>query len=423
MTPRASVLVPTFDNGGSILSGACLTPDRPGPFISPSDSFSSAPSTPLRVTHAVLSLDVGGLERVVLELVRAGRARGHTMSVVCLERPGALADRAVALGATVRSADKPAGIRPAVVGRLAGVFRELRPDVVHSHQLGALLYAGPAARRAGVPVVVHTEHGQHYAHSRKARWLGRFATRYARRVFGVSADIVNEVVRCGVAPAGKVASAVNGIDVGRFAAADGAAVRSELGVRPDEFLVGTVGRLAEIKRQDVLLRGFARLLEKVPGARLVLVGGGPEREALEGLARDLGIADRSTFAGVRDRPEEFLAAMDAFALTSRSEGTPLAVLEAWAAGKPVVASAVGGIPELVRDGETGILFPPGDSNALAERLVRLANDPAVRTRLGKAGRDRAAAQFDVGVMAAGYEGHYRSLLPRTGDAGPCASSP
>ncbi|HVK14186.1 MAG TPA: glycosyltransferase [Gemmataceae bacterium] len=364
----------------------------------------------LHVAHTVLSLDVGGLERVVLELVRSGIARGYRVSVVCLERPGALASRAADLGAAVHCVDKPAGLRPGTVGKLARVFRELRPDVVHTHQLGALVYGGLAAHRAGVPVTVHTEHGKHYAHSRKARWLGRFATRYARRVFGVSADIVAEILAAQVAHRSKVELAVNGIDTGKFAAADGRAVRDALGVGPDGLLIGTVGRLAEIKQQDVLLRGFAALTKTCPGARLVLVGDGPQREPLTALAADLGIADRVTFAGVQGRPEEYLAAMDVFALTSRSEGTPLAVLEAWAAGKPVVASAVGGLPELIRDDDTGLLFPAGDAAALSERLTRLAADPAARTRLGEAGRARAVAEFDVQVMADAYDRHYRELL-------------
>jgi sugar transferase (PEP-CTERM/EpsH1 system associated) len=404
-----------------MFSSAYLSPYRCGPLIKPLDSLSSTPATPLHVTHAVLSLDVGGLERVVLELIRAGRARGYTTSVVCLHRRGAMADQAVALGATVRSVDKPPGIRPKTVSRLADVFRELRPDVVHSHQLGALVYGGPAARRAGVPLTVHTEHGQNYAHSRKARLLGRFAARYARRVFGVSADIVREVVECKIAPARKVALAVNGIDTQRFAAADGGGTRRHLGAGPGAFLVGTVGRLAEIKRQDVLLRGFARLRQVVPAARLVLVGDGPERGSLTALARQLGIEAAVTFTGARDRPEDYVAAMDVLVLSSRSEGMPLAVLEAWAAGKPVVATPVGGVPELIRDGDTGLLFPVGDVAGLADRLAGLAADPAARSRLGQAGRRRVMAEYDVRVMADRYEASYRALLPRTGGAGPCAS--
>ncbi len=140
------------------------------------------------------------MERVVLELIQAGRRRGNRVSVVCLERPGTLAGQVEALGGEVHCVSKPAGLRPGTVYRLARVFRALRPDVVHTHQLGALVYGGPAARWAGVPAVVHSEHGKHYAHSRRARWLGRFAMRYAHRVFGVTAEIVAARAGSGVAP-------------------------------------------------------------------------------------------------------------------------------------------------------------------------------------------------------------------------------
>ncbi len=203
---------------------------------------------------------------------------------------------------------------------------------------------------------------------------------------------------------------MNGIDTRRFAAADGRAVRSALGVGPGVFLVGTVGRLAEVKRQDVLLRGFALFAATTPGARLVIVGDGPERPPLEALVHDLGVADRVTFAGAQARPEDYYAAMDAFALTSRSEGTPLALLEAWAAGTPVVATAVGGVPALVRNGQTGLLVPPNDPTCLASRLDLLARYPDVADRLARAGQDQARAEFDVAVMADHYDRHYRELL-------------
>jgi glycosyltransferase involved in cell wall biosynthesis len=173
-------------------------------------------------------------------------------------------------------------------------------------------------------------------------------------------------------------------------------------------VIGTVGRLAALKRQDVLLRGFARL--RHPTARLLIVGDGPAREELVGLAAGLGVTDRVVFAGYRERPERALAAMDVFALTSDSEGMPLAILEAWAAGKPVVATRVGGVPELIADGRTGLLFPAGNDVALAQHLDRLLTDPSQATRLGAAGRETVRDRYDTRVMAGTYLGHYRDLL-------------
>jgi glycosyltransferase involved in cell wall biosynthesis len=363
---------------------------------------------PLHICHAVLRLDVGGLERVVLDLVREARRDGHRVSVLCLERPGLLAPAALDLGARVVSASKPAGFRPDVVRRVAKLLRADPPDVVHTHQLGALLYAGRAARRLRVPVV-HTEHGKHYARHWRWRFLGRFAARTARRVFAVSADIRRELRDCGIVSPAKVMHVPNGVDAARFALDDDPAqMRSEYGLPARGPVIGTVGRLTALKRQDVLLNGFARLDH--PTARLLIVGDGPAREELVNLAARLGITDRVVFAGYRERPERALAAMDVFALTSDSEGMPLAILEAWAAGKPVLATRVGGVPELVADGRTGVLFPAGDDAALAYRLNRLLADVPAAAAMGAAGRALVRERYDTRAMAATYLGHYRDLL-------------
>jgi glycosyltransferase involved in cell wall biosynthesis len=363
----------------------------------------------LHVCHTLLRLDVGGLERVVLDLVRESQRDGHRVSVLCLERPGALAGTAERLGARVVSVGKRPGFRPGMVPRIAGRLRELRPDVVHTHQVGALLYAGPAARWAGVPVVVHTEHGKNYSGRFRMRLLGRLATRSARRVFAVSGDILRDLCDRRIASPRKLVHVPNGVDVDRFEVADDVGeLRREVGLPADVPVIGTVGRLTGVKRQDVLLRGFARL--RHPAARLLVVGDGPAREELVSLAANLRITDRVLLAGYRDRPERALAAMDVFALTSDSEGMPLAILEAWAAGRPVVASRVGGVPELVADGSNGLLFPAGDDGALADCLDRLLRNRPLAESLGEAGRSLVRERYDTRAMAAAYLRHYRALL-------------
>jgi len=176
-------------------------------------------------------------------------------------------------------------------------------------------------------------------------------------------------------------------------------------------MVGTVGRLSEVKQQDVLLRAFARVVQRVRDVHLVLVGDGPMRDTLGELAKELKVADRVHFAGYQAQPEAYLRAMDVFALTSCSEGTPLSILEAWAAGLPVVASAVGGIPELVKDGTTGLLVPFGDEEVLCHALCTVLTDKDRAQRMGDAGRRVVQAGFDVGRIAEVYEHHYRQALP------------
>lgn len=377
--------------------------------------------TSLHVCHVVLSMDVGGLERVVLDLCRQARVSGQQVSILCVQRPGTLAQGAEALGVPVVCAGKPAGFRPDFISVIADLFRTLRPDVVHTHQIGALVYAGPAARRARVPLTVHTEHGKHYATSWKRRMLGRVAARYARRFFTVSTDIGQEVRDCRIVPPGRIIHVPNGIDTSRFdVREDATALRREFGLLPDQPVIGTVGRLASVKRHDILLQAFARLHHR--STQLLIVGEGPLRPELLGLAERLGVSDRVKFAGYLDRPERALAAMDVFALTSQSEGMPLAILEAWAAGKPVVASRVGGVPELVDDGRTGLLFESGDVETLAGLLDRLLADRELGRALGSAGQALARSRFDTRVMSETYRRHYRMLLSASKEGHACAFS-
>lgn len=381
---------------------------------------SEAPASTLRVAHVVLSMDVGGLESIVMDLVREGRRLGQRVAVVCLDRPGMLAPQVEALGAGLACIHKPPGIRLETFRRLRSLFRDLRPDVVHTHQIGALFHAGPAARLAGVPSIVHTEHGKHYDRPR-TRWVGRLAGRHAARFFCVSADIAAAVEAYRIAPRRRIRVIANGIDTERFRdRGEGLMVRESLGIPPGAPVVGTVGRLSEVKRQDLLIRAFRQVLAGRPDAHLLLVGDGPWMDRLRELAAGLGLADRVHFAGYQGRPAPYLQAMDVFALSSQSEGMPLAILEAWAAGVPVVATRVGGLPELIDEDRTGVLVDFDDEAALAGALGGLIADPTAARRLGEAGRERVVSRFSLRTMADEYHRHYEELLGR-GVSTSCAS--
>ena len=159
-----------------------------------------------------------------------------------------------------------------------------------------------------------------------------------------------------------------------------------------------------------MIRAFATLANQDPEPHLLLVGDGPELDPLQRLANDLGVLDRVRFAGYQALPQHFLHLMDIFALTSRLEGMPLAILEAWAAGCPVIASRVGGVPRLVQDDQTGVLFDSGDQAALSTAITNLLTSPSKARRLGDAGRECARSRYDLRVMAENYERHYRELL-------------
>jgi len=359
------------------------------------------------------------MERVVLELVREGIRRGQQPAVICLTREGTLAPQAAALGAEVLCLHKPEGLRFETIGRVREALRRLRPDVMHTHQIGALLYAGPAARREGAPATVHTEHSDHAANlvgiANKLRIgaLWSLAGRYAARFACVSDDIASSVARHSAVARRRILVVPNGVDVEAFADGSGAdALRSSLGIPPGAPVIGSIGRLNEVKRQDLLLRSFAQISAQAPRAHLLLVGDGPEMGSLRRLAGELGVADRVRFAGYQARPQDYLHVMDIFALTSRLEGMPLVILEAWAAGRPVVASRVGGIGGMVEHGRSGWLFESGDEAALSDALRTLLADPSRARRLAESGFGRVRAEFDTRNMAGAYEAIYRELLAR-----------
>lgn len=372
------------------------------------------------IVHGVLSLDLGGLERLVLDLVKIGVQRGHRVSVVCVERPGKLAGQAEDMGANVVCLNKPRGRSRQAVADAELLLRELQPDVLHTHQIGALWYLGQAAARMGLAGVVHTEHSDHVRLA--TGWLGKLRARYlwwrggrlAARICCVSDDVATAMRRLGTVPSGRVKVVPNGIDTDVYGDRSRRnELRKRLGLCREgdaagAVVVGTVGRLTEVKRQDLLLRAVASLSESFPRLRLLLVGDGPERARLEEFAATLGIAERTVFAGYQARPEEYLAAMDLFALTSRHEALPLALLEAWASGVPVVASAVGGIPKVVEQGRTALLFPSGDCEALVETLRIVLSDTELASKLALSGAAEVQAKYSLQRMADNYEQQYQA---------------
>jgi glycosyltransferase involved in cell wall biosynthesis len=221
-------------------------------------------------------------------------------------------------------------------------------------------------------------------------------------------------VRCHrIVPADKLRVIQNGIDLNLYRQPrETSRLRGALGIPPDARVIGTIGRLNEIKRQDVLLRAFARVRQQVQDAHLLLVGDGPLRHELAALAAGLGLTKHVHFAGFQADTTTHLRLMDVFALTSRSEGMPQAAIEASVAGIPVIASRVGGLPELIVDGRTGMLFTPGNVEELGAGVVRLLGDRPLAEKLAQGGRARAEGMFDIGRMAGEYHRDFLTLLRR-----------
>ncbi len=363
----------------------------------------------LPVLHLVLSLDCGGLEHLVVELSRLAVASGRRVGVACLERPGALADLAKAAGAEVVTFGKQPGIDWGLRRRLADFYAEWKPGVVHTHQVGALFYGGPPARRLSVPVV-HTEHGKHYDRSWRLRVLARYSFAYANRYVGVASDVTEHAVARHVVRKRKTATIVNGVDIGKFSAYRcGDAIRKALSIPDTAPVVGTVGRLEPVKNQALLLCAFANVAEQLSDARLLIVGDGTQLETLGSLAGELGLGDRVHFTGYQADAAAYLGAMDVFCLTSDSEGLPLSLLEAMAVGVPVVASAVGGVPGVVRDDESGRLFPRGDIAAAAGAIKQMLVDRNLAHRFSREASKVVNQQFSLDTTAMAYDKLYEAV--------------
>lgn len=362
-----------------------------------------------RIAHVVTSLEVGGLERVVVDLIRHLDPRRFESVVYCLVTDGALAAeiREVARGIFVMH--KRPGRAFTLPLRLAHAFRTRGVDIVHAHNFGPLLYGSVAGRLAGNRPVVYTLHGPEAALRRDYRRLDRFGL--VDRVVAVS-DHVREVVldTTRIDPA-RVSTIHNGIDVGAYSGGGGGVrerMRESLGLGPGQHAVGVVARLTHEKAHDRLLDAFAAVAGEREDVRLFLVGDGPLRSALEAKSRALGIAPLVSFLGTRGDVSALLRAFDLFVLPSRIEGLGITLLEAMAAGLGVVASAVGGIPEIV-DGETGRLVPPDDAGALAGAMGWMLDHPAECAAMGGRGRARVESRFSLEAMVAGYERVYDSL--------------
>jgi len=399
--------------------------------------------SPVRILRVIARLNMGGPALHVAYLTAGLEQRGYRTTLVAgtLARgEGSMAFVADELGVPVRTIDQLhreiSPLRDAVaVLRLARIIRQERPHILHTHtakagaigRLAALLSGG-----ARPPVVVHTFHGHvlrgYFGPARAAgfRLLERWLARQATALVAVSPQVRDDLVSLGVAPRESFAVVRLGIALEERVPArvdEGAAMRRLLGIGPERFTVGWVGRMTGVKRTDDVLLALARLRERGVDACLCMVGDGPDRDHVEHRARALGIARHCLFLGYQDDVSAFFAAFDAFVLPSANEGTPVVAIEALAAQRPVVATRVGGVPDVVRDGVDGFLVEPGDVDALASALERLAGDPDLRARMGAAGRERVLPRYAVGRLVDDVDLLYRSLLQAQGRAGPPSVRP
>jgi glycosyltransferase involved in cell wall biosynthesis len=359
----------------------------------------------------VLSLNPGGTERLVVELA----ARLHAempMMVCCLDEAGAWARELESRGIAVRTLGRRAGFRPALGGAIAAIAREHRASVIHAHHYSPFVYSAIARVRGAGAHVVFTEHGRlsDARPSVKRRLANRALAAVPRAVFAVSEDLKAHMVAEGFA-AGAVRVIYNGIDVGPLPEPDDRArARRQLGVSDDVFVVGTIARLDPVKDLQTLVAAAARFIDERPAVPMLVavIGDGAERRSLERAAAAGAAARCVRFLGHRDDARAWLAGCDVYVNSSISEGVSLTILEAMAAGLPVVATGVGGTPEVVTP-DSGRLVPARDPSALAAALCELADAPSLGRELGRTARARVESRFTLDRMVREYRDVYAAV--------------
>ncbi len=390
----------------------------------------AADGRPVKVLRVIARLNMGGPALHVAYLSAGLRERGYETTLVAgtLARgEDSMAFVADELGVRVeRVPELSREISPLrdarAALRLACLIRRERPQILHTHTAKAGAVGRLAAMLAGdarPPIVVHTFHGHvlrgYFDPLRSAgfRLLERALAKGSTALIAVSPQVRDDLVALGVAPKEKFVVIRLGIELEeRIAAAPGARAETRrlLGVPQDAFVVGWIGRMTGVKNTDDVLAALRLLHDRGVDAYLCMVGDGPDRDRVERRAHDLGVVRRCLFLGYQEEVARYYAAFDGIILPSVNEGTPVSAIEALAAARPVVATRVGGVPDVVEDGVDGFLVDPGATDQLADRLEQLARDPELRARMGEHGRRRVPARYAVERLVDDMDRLYRSLL-------------
>lgn len=384
----------------------------------------------MRVTHVITRLIVGGAQENTISTV-LGLAELPGVSVDLIAGPTTGAEGSLEFQFDTRKElfrVIPELVRPVApladwrsLRTLTSIFRSTRPDIVHTHSGKAGILGRLAARRAGVPLIIHSIHGPSFGpfqgrlsnliYTNAERWAGKTTTHFV----SVADAMTRQYLAAGIGHAEQYTTIWSGFDLGRFLdARNDLSFRRELGFNSDDLIVGKIGRLVNLKGHDDLFEAAPKMIASNPNIRFLLLGDGPDRAAFELRLRALGISNYFIFAGLV-RPDEvsrYIGIMDVLVHLSRREGLPRALPQALAAAKPVIAFDCDGAGEVCITGKTGFLLPPGDLDGLAKAVCLLANDPSLRSKLGISGRTHVEKRFGVNRMVLAIHALYERLMAR-----------
>jgi glycosyltransferase involved in cell wall biosynthesis len=365
------------------------------------------------VVHLVEALGIGGIERLVATVATGLPVDKYQVQVWCAISGGSIADDLRAKGIEVRILGITSYYNPLSFLRLARMLRLVRPDIVHTHTYFVNTLGRIAAKLAGIPVILTHVHSTYWTYSKRNLFIEKILSRVTDRIICCSNAVKEFVVSHEGVETEKTITIYNGVQV-RPGPLDRSAIRIKLGLDSTDFVIVTIGSLFAHKGHKYFIEALTRVKKNQRSIKYLIVGDGPLRETLHAYVRDSGLEHAVRFIGEKKDIGEFLVSADIYVQPSCArEGLGMSILEAMAYGKPVIATTIGGIPEAVDNGVTGLLVPPGDSAALAEALGVLLHDNSKRENLGREGAGRFALKFSADTFLHEIDSLYVDCLEQT----------
>lgn len=368
---------------------------------------------PVKILFFITELSTGGAQTVLLHLISHLDRRHFEPTVVCLYNDdGVPAQQIKAMGIPVIGLGMTYKWRLDALYRLYMVFRHTQPTILHTWMFHANLLGRVIGRLAGIPIIITSRHSVRIGGKWREHLKG-WTVKLDDKIIAVCEMARQLEIENAHAPPEKVVVIYNSIDWRKFADTNPLArnsIRQALNISPNAPLIGAVGRLTPAKGFDILLQSFVKIHHQIPDARLLLVGDGALRQLLETLTRQVNLTDSVIFTGTRNDIPHILKALDIFILSSLWEGLPNTILEAMAASVPVIATTVGGVPEVITHQENGWLIPPNNVTALTDAVIYLLQNPSERHRLGANGQKRVKNSFDAEFTAQKTINLYQALL-------------
>jgi glycosyltransferase involved in cell wall biosynthesis len=363
----------------------------------------------INLLHLITELEPGGAENLLLNIVRKLDKKKFNLKVGYVYGSGTLAEEIRKAGVGVFDLSRKGKLDPLLLFKLFFLMRKEKIEIVHTHLVHASIAGRIVAKLAGVKAIITT---RHYAYDHKEKslvnWIERKTATFNNNCIAISNAVKEYMVNREKYNPQKITVIYNGINLSLFHSETLEIISKKDG----GFLIGSVGRLHPSKGYDTLLKSVPQVLKEFPSVRLIIIGDGIQKKYLEGLCSELGIAKHVTFIG-RKPPTEvigLLTNIDLFVLASNWEGFGLVLIEAMALSKPIVATNVGGVTEIVKDGETGFLVPPGQPEMLSDRIIQLLKDKPLAKRMGIKAREEVEQKFSLKVMVDKLDRFYQELL-------------